>query len=128
MTPHPKSDKPRQVDPIGTCVFLLEIVCSSSRAAMGRIEIQLFRWPNNLLLVVFGVLIIVFCVVQVWQGEAATIPPTNLQKQKHEIQARICISSGRILLHYGLLHSDLVPSNQGRVRHELGHHVCPYDP
>jgi hypothetical protein len=67
---------------------------SSCRVAMGRIKVQLAWWPNNLSphhLRGFDDHILRRTSLT---RRGSDHPATRLQKQKHDIRARICISSG----------------------------------
>lgn len=62
-------------DPIGTCLFIPAIVCLLLALQLGG---STYHWSDAMiiaLLILFGVLILAFIGVQIWQQEAATIPP-----------------------------------------------------
>lgn len=62
-------------DPLGTMVFVPAIVCLLLALQWGGSQ---YPWSNAkiiALFVVFAVLMIVFIVIQIWEGEDATVPP-----------------------------------------------------
>ena len=63
------------LDPIGTLLFVPSIVCLLLALQWGGTT---YAWNNGriiALLILFGVLFIAFVGVQIWMGEAATVPP-----------------------------------------------------
>lgn len=87
--PPQKLDKPaqgfmakvNQLDPIGNLAFFPGIVCLVLALQWGGTE---YSWGNArivVLIVMFVVLCSIFIVIQVWKGEAATVPP-RIAKQR----------------------------------------------
>ena len=71
----------KQFDPIGTSLFLPAIVCLLLALQWGGSK---YEWGSGrivALLVLFGLLIISFAAVQVWQQENATTPPRVLKQR-----------------------------------------------
>ena len=71
--------KIKQLDPIGTLVFLPAIICLVLALQWGGVE---YAWKNVriiVLIVLSVVLLAVFVGVQVWKGDEATIPPRILR-------------------------------------------------
>lgn len=70
-----------QLDPIGTLLFIPSIVCLLLAVQLGG---STYGWSNPriiALFVVFGILLIAFIGVQIWEGEAATVPPRIFVKR-----------------------------------------------
>ena len=71
----------KQFDPIGTIFFIPAIVCLLLALQWGGSQ---YAWGNAriiALFVVFGVLIIAFIGVQIWQQDNATVPPRIFKKR-----------------------------------------------
>ena len=67
-------EKVSRLDPIGTFFFLPAIICLLLALQWGGIT---YNWSNAriiALLILFGILFIVFTVIQRWKGESATVP------------------------------------------------------
>lgn len=68
----------KQFDIPGTIVFIPAIVCLLLALQWGGTE---YPWKSGriiALFVLFGILIIAFCVIQYWKGDTATVPPKVL--------------------------------------------------
>lgn len=77
-----------QFDPIGTLAFVPAIVCLLIAMQWGGSK---YEWSSGriiALLVMFGVLMIAFIIIQVWKGEAATVPP-RIMKHSQQIAATL---------------------------------------
>lgn len=77
-----------QFDPIGTLAFVPAIVCLLIAMQWGGSK---YEWSSGriiALLVMFGVLMIAFIIIQVWKGEAATVPP-RIMKHRQQIAATL---------------------------------------
>jgi MFS family permease len=77
-----------QFDPIGTLAFVPAIVCLLIAMQWGGTK---YAWSNGhiiALLVLFGVLLIAFFIIQAWKGETATVPP-RLIKNRQQIAAAL---------------------------------------
>ena len=74
-------EKIKQLDPYGTVVFVPAIVCLLLALQWGGSKYPWNSWRVILCLVFFGVLIIIFIVVQIWKQELATVPPRVLKKR-----------------------------------------------
>ena len=67
-------EKAARLDPIGTFFFLPAIICLLLALQWGGLT---YNWSNAriiVLLILFGICLIVFTVVQRWKGENATVP------------------------------------------------------
>lgn len=67
--------KVKQLDPIGNLVFLPAIICLVLALQWGGVD---YSWKNVriiVLIVLSVVLVAFFIAVQIWKGDAATIPP-----------------------------------------------------
>ena len=73
--------KIRQIDPIGTSLFLPGIVCLLLALQWGG---STYSWHNARIVVLFvlaGLLLIAFIVVQFWEGDRATVPPRVIKNR-----------------------------------------------
>lgn len=80
------AQKFKEFDPIGTLAFVPAIVCLLIAMQWGGTK---YAWSNGriiALLVLFGVLLIAFFIIQAWKGETATVPP-RLIKNRQQIAA-----------------------------------------
>ncbi|KAK0667512.1 putative efflux system protein [Cercophora samala] len=68
-------------DPFGTIVFMPAIICLLLALQWGGTQYAWSNWRVILLFVLFGVLIIVFVGVQIYQGDLATVPPRIVKKR-----------------------------------------------
>ena len=71
----------KQFDPVGTVLFIPAIVCLLLALQWGGSQ---YPWGSGriiALFVVFGILIISFIGVQIWQQDNATVPPRILKKR-----------------------------------------------
>ena len=77
----PFREKLQRLDLPGTAVFIPAIVCLLLALQWGG---QQYDWSNGriiALFVLFGVLGIVFIIIQIWRQEAATVPPRILKNK-----------------------------------------------
>ena len=75
-------EKIGQMDLLGTGIFVPAVVCLLLALQWGGSEYEWNSWRIIMLLVFFGVLILAFLGVQLWKGEAATVPP-RIFKQRN---------------------------------------------
>ncbi|CAP64725.1 uncharacterized protein PODANS_5_9910 [Podospora anserina S mat+] len=68
-------------DPFGTAVFMPAIICLLLALQWGGTQYAWNSWRVILLFVLFGVLIIIFVGVQIYQGDLATVPPRIVKKR-----------------------------------------------
>ncbi|KAK8137910.1 major facilitator superfamily transporter [Apiospora sp. TS-2023a] len=71
----------KRFDPVGTAIFMPAIICLLLALQWGGTE---YPWGDGriiALFVVFGILIIAFIFVQLWQGENATVPPRIMRNR-----------------------------------------------
>ncbi|VBB81967.1 Putative efflux system protein [Podospora comata] len=68
-------------DPFGTAVFMPAIICLLLALQWGGTQYAWNSWRVILLFVLFGVLIIIFVGVQIYQGDLATVPPRIVMKR-----------------------------------------------
>lgn len=100
----PLKEKISRVDIPGTVVFVPSMVCLLLALQWGG---QTYAWGSGrivALLVVFGVLLIVFVVIQIWRQEAATVPP-RIAKQRTIASGAFysfCLGAAFLLLVYYL--------------------------
>ncbi|KAM3064652.1 hypothetical protein ACMFMG_011965 [Clarireedia jacksonii] len=83
-----------QFDPIGTVLFVPAIICLLLALQWGGTE---YAWNSGriiALIVVFGVCLVSFCVVQWWMGDEATIPPRILAHRSIIFGSIFCFSLG----------------------------------
>ena len=64
-----------RLDPLGTLVLIPGVVCLLLALQWGGSTFAWSNWRIILLLVLFGVLLIVFILIQVWKQEYAMLPP-----------------------------------------------------
>jgi len=106
---HVKSDlsgkqKLGQLDLPGTIVFIPAIVCLLLALQWGGSK---YPWSSGriiALFVVFGILIIAFIGIQLWQQEKATVPP-RIIKQRHVWSAAwfaVCVGAAFFVMVYFL--------------------------
>jgi MFS family permease len=77
-----------QFDPIGTIAFVPAVICLLIALQWGG---STYNWDNAriiVLLIIFGIFIIVFVLVQFWKGETATVPP-RIMNQRSMIGAAL---------------------------------------
>ena len=74
-------ERMRQLDPIGTAVFLPGIVCLLLALQWGGSTYAWGNWRIILLFVIAGILIAAFVGIQFWIGDQATVPP-RIVKQR----------------------------------------------
>ena len=92
----------KQFDPIGTAFFIPAIICLLLALQWGGSK---YEWGNGriiALFVLFGVLIIGFVAVQLWQQENATVPP-RIVKQRSVAAAAFysaCVGGAFFVLIY----------------------------
>ncbi|KAI9663526.1 MAG: MFS sugar transporter [Alyxoria varia] len=75
-------EKIGQMDLLGTGIFVPAVVCLLLALQWGGSEYDWSSWRIILLFVFFGLLIITFLGIQIWKGEAATVPP-RIFKQRN---------------------------------------------
>ena len=71
----------KQFDPIGTAFFIPGIICLLLALQWGGSQ---YDWGNAriiVLFILFGLLIIAFVAVQIWQQENATVPPRIIKQR-----------------------------------------------
>lgn len=93
-----------RMDPIGTACFLPCIVCLLLALQWGGAT---YAWNDGRIIalwVIFGVLGVAFCVVQVWQQEDATLPPRILAYRSVTASTwfAFCISASMMAVVYYL--------------------------
>ncbi|KAF2679211.1 MFS general substrate transporter [Lentithecium fluviatile CBS 122367] len=71
----------RQIDPLGTILFLASITCLLVALQWGGTTYAWSNWRIVLLLVLFPVLLIAFLGVQFWKPETATLPIRILKQR-----------------------------------------------
>ena len=70
-----------RLDPVGTIVFLLGVVCLLLVLQWGGVQ---YPWNSArviVLLVLSGVLLIAFVIIQIHLGESATVPPRIIKQR-----------------------------------------------
>lgn len=95
-------DKLDNFDILGTTIFVPAIICLLLALQWGGSK---YAWKDGriiALLVLFGVLIIVFVVIQFWKGDKATLPPRILKQRSIAFAAwfQVCIGAAFLLLVY----------------------------
>ena len=95
-------ERAKQFDPIGTCLFIPAIICLLLALQWGGSQ---YPWSNGriiALFVVFGVLIIAFIGVQLWQQDNATVPPRIMKKRSIAFAAwfSTCLGASFFVLIY----------------------------
>src|SRR3981189_1597991 len=74
-------ERVKEFDLYGTIVFIPAIICLLLALQWGGTQ---YPWGSGriiALFVVFGVLIAIFIVIQVWKQDSATIPPSIMKKR-----------------------------------------------
>lgn len=92
----------KQFDPVGTLFFIPAIICLLLALQWGGSK---YAWSNGkiiALLVVFGVLIICFVGVQIWQQDNATVPPRIIKQRSIAFSAifSACLGASFFILIY----------------------------
>ena len=137
--------KLEQFDIFGTIIFLPMIICLLLALTWGGSKYEWSNWRMILLFVMFGVLLVIFVGIQFWKADNATVPPRVLKQRSIAGAAWFAISLGSaffvslsgFLMHFvtyadfsgadsRLLHSHLVPGDQGRQPGEERDHEHPY--
>ncbi|RVD82123.1 uncharacterized protein DFL_006557 [Arthrobotrys flagrans] len=94
----------KQLDPIGTAIFLPSMICLLLALQWGGTE---YAWSSGriiALLVIFAVTIIVFIGVQIWKQEEATMPPRIVSQRSiaFGMWFAFCAGGGMMLFIYYL--------------------------
>ncbi|KAK6360087.1 hypothetical protein TWF730_006241 [Orbilia blumenaviensis] len=94
----------KQLDPIGTAIFLPSMICLLLALQWGGTE---YAWSDGriiALLVIFSVTIIIFVGVQIWKQEDATIPPRIVSQRSiaFGMWFAFCAGGGMMLFIYYL--------------------------
>ncbi|EEA27854.1 hypothetical protein EYB25_001178 [Talaromyces marneffei] len=77
----PWSKRFRRFDPLGNLVFMPAIICLLLVMQWGGTTYAWNSWRVILLFCLFGVLLIIFLLVQYWQQDFATVPPRIFLKR-----------------------------------------------
>ena len=91
-----------QFDPYGTAAFLPAIICLLLALSWGGTK---YAWGSGriiALFVLFGIFAVMFAIIQVWQGENATIP-IRILKQRSILSATffsLCLGASFLLFIY----------------------------
>ncbi|KAJ7617034.1 major facilitator superfamily domain-containing protein [Roridomyces roridus] len=93
-----------QFDPWGTIAFIPAVISLLLALQWGGSKYPWGSWRIIMLFVFFGVLISVFIGVQIWKGDAATVPPRILSKRSIWSGAffAFCIGSSFFILSFYL--------------------------
>ena len=91
-----------QLDPLGTLFFLPGIACLLLALKWGGAD---YAWSDGRVvacLVLAGILIIAFILVQIWKGETATVPPRILKQRSvaSGFYYTICTGSSMLVMVY----------------------------
>ncbi|KAK6345733.1 hypothetical protein TWF718_007641 [Orbilia javanica] len=94
----------KQLDPIGTAIFLPSMICLLLALQWGGTE---YAWSSGriiALLVVFAVTIVIFIGVQIWKQEDATMPPRIVSQRSiaFGMWFAFCAGGGMMLFIYYL--------------------------
>ena len=87
-------EKFHQLDSLGTVVLIIGVACLLLALQWGGTK---FEWSNGriiALLVLFGVSIIAFIVIQLWKQESATIPPRIFKQRSVAFSAWHVFTAG----------------------------------
>jgi MFS family permease len=87
-------EKFQQLDSLGTVVLIIGIACLLLALQWGGTR---FEWSNGriiALLVLFGMSMIAFIVIQVWKQESATIPPRIFKQRSVAFSAWHVFAAG----------------------------------
>lgn len=100
----PTQERLKQLDPIGTTVFIPGVVCLLLALQWGGSK---YPWKDGriiALFVMFGILIIAFLAIQYWQQENATVPPRILKNRSMAaaVWFAFCIGGAFFVLIYYL--------------------------
>lgn len=68
-------EKLHRLDPLGNLVFMPAIICILLALQWGGSTYAWSNWRIILMFVLFGVLLIIFIIIQIWKQETATVPP-----------------------------------------------------
>jgi EmrB/QacA subfamily drug resistance transporter len=77
----PWRERANQLDLLGTAVFIVDIICCLLALQWGGSQYPWSNWRIILCFVLFGVLTVIFLVIQYYKGENATVP-FNVIKQR----------------------------------------------
>lgn len=93
-----------RLDPVGTIMFLPGVVCFLLALQWGG---SVYPWSNGriiALLVISGLLVIAFCLVQLWRKEDATVPPRIMGQRSIAFGSlySMCIGGGLVSMMYCL--------------------------
>ncbi|EED19689.1 efflux pump antibiotic resistance protein, putative [Talaromyces stipitatus ATCC 10500] len=78
---HTLKERLHQLDPFGTGTFLPGMICLLLALTWGGVT---YPWNNGRIIALFvlsGVLLIAFVLIQVWEGETASVPPRLVKKR-----------------------------------------------
>lgn len=90
--------KIKQLDPIGSLAFFPGIICLVLALQWGGTK---YAWKDAriiALLVVCGVLCIVFTGIQIWKGEAGTVPPRIVKQRSMAAAIWFCFFAGAAMM------------------------------
>lgn len=90
--------KVKQLDPIGNLVFFPGIICLVLALQWGGTK---YAWKDAriiVLLVLCGVLCIAFAAIQIWKGDAGTVPPRIVKQRSMAAAIWYCFFSGSALM------------------------------
>ncbi|CAI6301863.1 unnamed protein product [Periconia digitata] len=88
----PFAQKLRQMDPLGTALFLPSVVCLVLGLQWGGTTYAWSNWRITLLMILFAVLAIAFVIVQILMPDTATIPMRILKGRTMIGAALFCIT------------------------------------
>ncbi len=90
--------KVKQLDPIGSLVFFPGIICLVLALQWGGTK---YAWKDAriiMLLVICGVLCIAFIGIQIWKGDAGTVPPRIVKQRSMAAAIWFCFFSGAAMM------------------------------
>jgi hypothetical protein len=108
----PWKERVKHFDLLGTSVFLPSIICLLLALQWGGTE---YAWNNGrviALLVVFGVLIIIFGVIQIWKKDMATLPPRIIKQRSVAFATWFQVTIGATFLLFVFYVSSPIPSSR----------------
>jgi protein-S-isoprenylcysteine O-methyltransferase Ste14 len=91
-----------RLDPLGTLFFLPSMVCLILALQWGGSEYAWNSWRVIVLLVIFAVTIVIFCVIQILMPQSATVP-VRVMKQRSALAGTlymIFLSGAMMILVY----------------------------
>ncbi|MCJ1393385.1 hypothetical protein MMC18_006259 [Xylographa bjoerkii] len=97
-------EKLRQFDILGTAFFIPAIVCILLALQWGGSTYDWSNWRVILLLCLFGVLTVVWTIIQIKKGDLATLPPRIILQRSIAcgVWITLCLGSGFLVLTYFL--------------------------